>query len=150
MNSLDGDNDSDDCSCNSLICRVASSRAREDIKRQNQFRFYVDSTNPNLCLPVAAAITSSSSDGDVDNGSSSDMSIDSGYTVIHQDRRLLTNKEESNLKLILHGPAMISEGRVEEKVDRILQHVLTLARNKRTTPYIAIEVRLVLLCFVHN
>ena len=102
------------------------------------------------------AVTSSSSDGD-DNGSSSDMSIsssdmsiDSGYTaVIHQDRRILTNKEESVLQLILHEPAMISENRVDEKVDRILQHVLSLVRNKHTTPYIAIEVRLLVTCFVH-
>ena len=70
--------------------------------------------------------------------SSSDMSIDSGYTaVIHQDRRILTNKEESVLQLIL-GPA-----------NRILQHVLSLVKNKRTTPYIAIEVRLHVTCFVH-
>ena len=67
-----------------------------------------------------------------------------------KDRRLLTNKEESDLKLILHGPAMISEDGVEEKVDCILQHVLSLARNQHTTHYIANEVRLVLLCFVHN
>lgn len=113
----------------------------------------MSSTEPstyNLCLPVAA-VTSSSSDGEND-GSSSDMSIGYHSTTIHKDkdRRLLTNKEESDLKLILHGPAMISEDRVEEKVDRILQHVLSLARNQHTTPYIANEVRLVLLCFVHN